>query len=217
MPKIEYLDPEIANEGQRADDDSVPMEAAHVFDYAPLKTDKKYAKYFRYEYQRYPAIFYHPNGKQRIVHNHEEASELDGVKPIRGGWYCEGEWQSVEEDAHPVKPSLTEFGKILVGDSAAKIAGSTNETMAQILQQMLKSGQVPANPAMDQEYQDYLAWKRMRDAAASKPVHAEIVEPTALSDADVKAKLIDIAKEKGIPADKRWSLDRIKEELDKVA
>lgn len=204
MPKIEYLDPAIAGEGQKADAGVVLMEPAHVFDYAPLKLHKTYGKYFApYVYERYPAIFYHVNGEQRTVTNHDEASELDGVRPIRGGWVCDGEWHASEEDAHKVKPSLTEFGKTVVQRGASEIAGGTNEIMAQILER-LTTQRAAANPAMDQEYQDYLAWKKMRDGAP------KVAEPI-----DEKKILMELAAEKGIKTDARWGIDRLKSELDK--
>lgn len=216
MLKVEYLDPEIANEGSSADA-PVPMEPAHVFDYAPLRTHKTYAKYFApHTYQRYPAIFYHKNGEQRIVATHDEASELAGVRPVKGGWVCDGDWFDTESDAHPVKPAIDGAGKSLVAASASQVAGGTNEIMAQILQKLTDNG-VPSNkvvPAIaaamaeDKEYQDYLAFKRMRDASLT----ADVIDLPA---DDQKAILIELAKEKGIKLDKRWGLDTIKAELDK--
>lgn len=214
MPNIEYLDPEIANEGVSADS-PVPMEPAHVFDYAPLRTHKTYAKYFApHTYQRYPAIFYHKNGKQRAVTNHEEASELAGVRPIKGGWVCDGEWFDSEADAHVVKSPLDGAGKSLVAASATQVAGGTNEIMAAILQKLTDGG-VPSSKAVpaiaaamaeDEEYQAYLAFKRMRDAKPAEP-----------GPIDEKALLIEAAASRDIKIDKRWNIDRIKEELDKVA
>ena len=89
----EYLDPEIANEGQSANNwqpgawtNSTPVsedefqpdiEPPHIPDYAMLKKHKNYAKYFRpYRYQPFPAFVYHQTMGERIVRSKEEAQTL---------------------------------------------------------------------------------------------------------------------------------------------
>src|SRR5262249_36943335 len=78
----QYLDQEIANEGQKAvllsDGEVVsynppPVKPAYP-DWSEIKSIKKY--FHRVGYQAFPAWFYHPSGEERIRKNPHEASAI---------------------------------------------------------------------------------------------------------------------------------------------
>src|ERR1700733_1606451 len=92
-PKIEYLDPEIANEGisvnnwspgawtnapaAEGEEYQPDVEPPHNNDYAALKKHKHYKQYFRpYRYQPFPAFVYHQTLGSKVVKTKEEAIAL---------------------------------------------------------------------------------------------------------------------------------------------
>src|ERR1700729_1696296 len=97
MSKIEYLDPEIANEGQRADEAFVVPKRPHVWDYAQLKEHEHYGKYFADKpFRPFPAwIYNHKTGESKIVGDEKTASQY-GVSyntTARFHHYeCTGDW-----------------------------------------------------------------------------------------------------------------------------
>lgn len=215
MTKIEYLDPEIANEGLSADE-APDIEEPHINDYATLKKHKHYRRYFKpYIFQPYPAYIYHATQGEKLVGDAKTAAQY-GVSYNKedSHWVCEGEWKVKPVVARKANPNDT--GKTLVNATAQQAAMGTNELMAQILQQLVK-GQGSVAPALataigdDKEYQDYLAFKKMK-AQAEKPILDIDLPPV-----DEKALLIEAAESRDIKIDKRWSIDKIKAELDKAA
>lgn len=216
MTKIEYLDPEIANEGLSADD-MPEIEEPHINDYATLKKHKHYKRYFKpYVFQPFPAFIYHKTDGEKLVGDAKTAAQY-GVSYNKedSHWVCEGDWKVKPVVARKASP--TDTGKTLVNATAQQAAMGTNELMAQILQQLVK-GQGSVAPALataigeDKEYQDYLAFKRMQAGEAPKAILDADLPPV-----DEKALLIEAAESRDIKIDKRWSVDRIKTELDKVA
>lgn len=215
MTKIEYLDPEIANEGLSADE-APDIEEPHINDYATLKKHKHYKHYFKpYIFQPFPAHIYHATEGEKVVGDAKTAAQY-GVSYNKedSHWVCEKDWKV--KPVIPRKANPNDTGKTLVGTTAQQSALGTNELMAQILQQILK-GQGSVAPALataiadDKEYQDYLAFKKMK-ASAEKPILDAELPPV-----DEKALLIEAAESRDVKIDKRWSIERIKTELDKVA
>jgi hypothetical protein len=227
MQKIEYLDPEIANEGSHAEDMS-DLEPPHVYDYAAFKTDKHYKRYFKpYVFQPFPAWIYHATEEAKMVGDAKTAASY-GVSYIKGDdhnearWECSGEWK-VRPVVKP-KAKATDGGKTLVTASSQQQQVSTNELMAKILAQITAGNMPLPNVAKaDPEFAEFLEYKKWKASqaerseqpkAAAEPAKAPALE---LSEAEQKEILVGLAKEKEIHVDKRWSLDRIKETLDKVA
>lgn len=215
MSKIEYLDSEIANEGQRADDAFVAPKRPHVWDYAQLKEHEHYGKYFAERpFRAFPAwIYNHKTGEIKIVGDAKAAAQY-GVSyntTARFHHYeCTGDW--MDEPRKDTKPDVTTAGKSLVSISASQAANTTADTMAQILKKLIAdktSPELSEAISADKEYQNYLAFKR----AQSKKAPVEAVEEAI----DEKALLIEAAASRDIKVDKRWSIDRIKSELDKAA
>lgn len=221
MPKIEYLDPEIANEGERADSAFVVSPKPHVWDYAQLKEHPHYGQYWAPKaFQPWPAwIYNHKTGEKKVVDNAMEAAQ-HGIrfnKALRHPDYeWTGDWQA--EPRKDLKPNINETGKSLVTASAERI---TADSMTKILQRLAegKAGN-EVSPAIaeainaDKDYQEYLAFKRARAAVQVEPESPSVEDNELLVDKDAMVRL---AKEKGIHVDKRWSLDRIKSALDEAA
>lgn len=223
MQKIEYLDPEIANEGQRADAAWVPSPKPHVWDYAPLKEHPHYGQYFAAKpFKEWPAMIYnHKTGEEKIVGDAKTAAQY-GVSYNRNTrfpqYVCDGDWK---DEPRTIKPDLHAGGKSLVTANATQAANTTAETMAEILKRLIEGKAAPeiaTAVSQDKEYQDYLAFKRMQ-AAQTDPAATPIVEAAEPmpSDAEQKAILVGLAEEREIKVDKRWSLERLKAELDRVA
>lgn len=222
MPKIEYLDPEIANEGQHAESAFAISPRPHVWDYAQLKEHPHYGQYWAPKpFSPWPAVIYnHKTGEDRIVKDAKEALDY-GVgfnKNLRHPDYeWTGDWQA--EPRKDQKPNIHVTGKSLVTASAERV---TADSMTKILQRLAEGKAASeVSPAIaeaisaDKEYQDYLAFKRAQAGVKSAPVEdgdeAQAPEP------DQKAGMVKLAKEKGIHVDKRWGLDRIQAALDSAA
>lgn len=213
MPKIQYLDPEIANEGERADTAFIAPRRPHVWDYAQLKEHPTYGKWFTDKpFEAFPAwIYNHKTGDKKIVETAKEALTY-GVgfnRNLRHPDYeWTGDWQA--EPPKGAKPSVHDTGKSVVTASAERV---TADSMTKILQN-LAGGRAEAVPhddmTADKEYQEYLAFKRARAAVQEAPAETE-PKPVAV---DEKEILISLAKEKNIHVDKRWGLDKIKAALD---
>lgn len=220
--KVEYLDAEIANEGSSADDIVVIAPRPHINTYEAFKEHPKYGKYFQpHVFRAYPAWIYHATEPAKLVGDAKTAASY-GVSYNKDDhhWVCTGEWKN-----RPVvkpKPDVADTGKSLVTASSAQSANSTNEIMAQILQKM-QSGQVPgAAMQADPDYAEFLAFKRFKSSQGSTETTAAPkadASPAslALSQDEEKAILVEAADSRGIKIDKRWGIDRIKEELEKAA
>lgn len=222
MPKIEYLDPEIAGEGERADNAFVAPKRPHVWDYAQLKEHEYYGKYFADRpFRAFPAwIYNHKTGETKIVGDAKAAAQYGVSYNTTSRFHhyeCTGDW--MDEPKKGMKADVTISGKSLVSASSAQAANTTAETMAQILQKLIAdkaSPELSEAISADKEYQEYLAFKRAQSKKA--PVEDTLLEFKAEFPAiDEKAILIEAAASRDIKVDKRWSIDRIKSELDKAA
>lgn len=212
---VEYLDPEIANEGQAATEWHPGAGPAPIPDmYKLLGNHKHFGRYFApHVFKPFPAWIYHATEPEFIVRNAKEAKEYGVTYDIEDNRYvCSGDWKT-----RPIvkkKPDPHAGGKSFVSGNSGQSAGASLEIMAQILQQMQKGTAVP--PALAEAVKadpDYAAFVEFKNWKASQAK----VEEATLSDAEQKEILIGLAKEKEIHVDKRWSLDRIKSALDDVA
>jgi hypothetical protein len=224
MPKIEYLDPEIANEGERADAAFAAPRRPHVWDYAQLKEHPHYGQYWAPKpFSPWPAVIYnHKTGEEKTVKDGKEAMEY-GVgfnRNLRHPDYeWTGDWQA--EPRKDLKPNIHVTGKSLVTASAERV---TADSMTKILHKLAEGKATPeVSPAIaeaisaDKEYQEYLAFKRAQAAVKSGTASIETDENPVAHEADPKSGLVQLAKEKGIHVDKRWGLDRIQAALDSAA
>lgn len=223
MAKIEYLDPEIANEGERADAAFVAPKRVHVWDYAQLKEHEHYGKYFvQKPFRAFPAwIYNHKTGETKIVGDAKAAAQY-GVSyntTARFHHYeCVGDW--MDEPPKNAKADVTSTGKSLVSASASQAANTTADTMAQILKKLIAdkaSPELSEAISADKEYQEYLAFKRAQSKKVAQVEPVTLEAKTWVPPVDEKALLIEAAESRNIKVDKRWSIDRIKSELDKAA
>lgn len=226
----EYLDPEIAAEGQRADDWQPFQEPPRIPDYKGIKTIAKYFPQHSgrpYRHQPFPAYLYHRTEPPRLVQNAEQAAALgvewkaDQYGELR--WHCSGEWQHRPVGLAKFDPKAPGAGKNVVVPGQGSQAAQSEmiaAVVAAVTAQMAKGASAPAATDPDYlEFQAFKAWKAQQAKVGTEEGGAPAAPANALkplSPDEEKAVLVDLADEKGVKIDKRWSLDRIKAELDKI-
>lgn len=248
---VDYLDPEIANEGQAAvlpeGEFQAPREKPHIPDYSWLKPTDKLAKYFPaisgipYKHQVWPVWLYHPTEKPRLIRDivlqdgegartlksaAEQAKELgvswrkstpqeisEGFPLFR--WSYTGQWRAVP---YVGGPDIRGAGKTLPPPSQSEvIAGAVATAMAQVAKhgngQTMQADMVGTIVAA---VVAAMKTQEMAPQAASVPAQSASEAPAGeISAEQEKALLIESARARDIPIDKRWSLDRLKDELSK--
>lgn len=242
---VGYLDPEIANEGQKvilSDGDIVGWTPPPV---KPVMPDWSQIKSIRHLFGRtghsaWPAWLYHPSEQPRIVKNQEEANALGvcfrkatdtergryGVTNVWDNTDSESKWRSTpyERDLR-FDPKKLGQGKTFYAD-APNPAIAQNELVRMLIPevaaavaQALKSGGPSAPARIDaKEWEQFLAFKAYQktvetvDAMAEK----ELQNPLAAS-GDDKTIWIEEAERRGVKVDGRWSLEKIKAEVEKAA
>lgn len=247
---VEYLDPEIANEGVKVrgpahagldeGEDYQPfVEEPHIPDYKSFKTPKHpLSKYFRpYKHKAFPAVFYRADGATKIVHSAEDAAKLGckvGTAEEGFRFHCTGEWVAKPFSVH------TKFDTARLSTGKAMPPPTQTEAMSTAIANALKSVQSGAAGITDQVstiVAAVVAAMRITGAPAAAPVAPEPAKaapvaaeadpldiplhlrrtPTVDLSTDEKKKLlIEAAEEKGVKVDKRWSFERITEELAKI-
>jgi Glu-tRNA(Gln) amidotransferase subunit E-like FAD-binding protein len=207
--KVEYLDPEIANEGQSAnnwqpgvwtnapstaDEEYQPdIEPPHVNDYGAFKKHKHYRQYFRpYRYIPFPARMYHPTLDVKVVNSKEEVIALGP------------EWSPVP----PAVKRIDMTGKSLpVKSETQKLSEAL---VAGLLQQ--KQGNAADPNAIAATVAAVMAAINAQNQP--KALTAENLMPAAEPQADTERDaLLALAHEKGLKVDGRWSNARLKSEL----
>lgn len=238
MPELEYLDPEIANEGFSADrmppnapawmEGSDPsaeeyqpdIEPPHIPDYAALKKHKHYKQYFRpYRYQPFPAFVYHATQEPKIVKNKEEFEALGpgwSPKPIKPRVDMTGkslpvksETQRLAEVVAQAMGKHQQAGPIDPTSIAAVVAAVLAATGSQ------KPAEAPAKPPeltpealMPAEEVDPSTG--IRQYLANPPAEED---RTAVDDDTERKALLELAERDGIKIDNRWGNKRLKEAL----
>lgn len=212
MSNIEYLDPEIANDGQSAnnwqpgawtntpatsDEEYQPeFEPPHINDYAAFKKHKHYKQYFRpYRYQPFPAWMYHPTQEPRIVKSKDEVIALGQ------------EWSP-----QPLKRRADMTGKSLpVKSETQRLA----EVVAQALASQQGNKPVDSNAIAAIVAAVVAAIPRGADTAPVSPGKSEVAPetPEVPSEDDERKALLELAEKEGVKTDKRWSNARLKKEL----
>ncbi len=214
MP-IEYLDPSIANEGQSAndwqpgawtnvlenpDEWQPDIEQPHINDYAGLKKSKQYAKYFRpYRYQPFPAWLYHPLMEPRLIDVRHRDGSIDNEGCLREVQKLGPEWSPIPNTQ---RKDMT--GKSLPMKSETQ---RMSETIAAALAQRT-TGSGPIDAAT------IAAIVGAVTAAMKQPEPAKSVEAEASDDEPAERDaLLQLAAERGIKVDGRWSNSRLAKEL----
>lgn len=256
---VGYLDPEIANEGQKvtmSDGEQVSWNPPPANLVIPdLSKVKSLAKYFhRTGYVPYPTWVYHPKEQPKILKNATEARELgiyyrkatadENARYGRSAvwdWDDGCEWR-VTPFANTLKfdPAKPGQGKTYMASTPTPRAMQHDLLEAVLPQvtaavmQALRAGGAPTAPsnvdAKDwEEFQQFLAFKKSaqvlgvgQEEAAEAPAVVQEPDPSgnalnALSATEERALWVAEAERKGIKVDGRWSLDRIKAEVEKAA
>jgi hypothetical protein len=223
---------------------SPPPVAPVMPDWSTIKSIRHY--FNRTGYAVYPAWLYHPSEAPRLVKNAQEAAELgvchrEATIDERGryglshvwDWQDDSQWRPKPHGATKFDPANPGQGKFFVA-TPPNPAIARNELLAELVPAVaaavataLKStGQgAPANidPNDLDEFLQFQAWKKaqgMIEAATADETTDELPQGSALnalSPAQERAAWEDEARVKGVKVDKRWSLDRLKAEVQKAA
>lgn len=247
---VEYLDPEIANEGVSALSNwSPPLPEARIPDYKGIKGIAKYFPQYSgrpYNHKVFPCWLYHPKLPARLIEDQfvdgdpprlvkkagEIAAELGCAYrattfeeraqgfPLNR-WVFTGEWRN-SPFTSKFDPKNPGPGKLYVKekDRESGRADDIAAIVAAVLGALKTGGPAilaePTMPADVAEFEAFKAWK-----AAQAAQHAPIVEDAASLAAteradDAMEQLKIAAAERGIKIDGRWSVARIREELEKT-
>lgn len=224
---VEYLDPEIANEGQsvnnwvpgdwthspatEGEEYQPEMEPPHINDYAMLKKSKQFAKYFKpYRYVPFPAVLYHATKGEKIVNSEAEVIALGAE------WRREPFVHKIDMTgkSHPAKSDTQRLAEV-IAEKTGHAAIDPN-LIAAIVASAVAAVQ-KANPptAMVHEVQhdprpDVTPSEGLR-SFLNNPVPEENRFPA--DDMIERNAAIELAEREGVKIDKRWSTDRIKEAL----
>jgi len=227
---VEYLDPEIAAEGESADAPWQPFIAKPVIPtYDGIKSIRKYFPQYSgipYKHKAFPCWLYHPTKAAVVVSSAEKAKQYGAVwrqsthdERTRGFpeyvWDYTGEWRTMP---FSTAPDVTVTGKNLVNTerqtSQSDLIGSIVAAVTAQLAAKPQSAPISADP----DYAEFLAfkaWKASQHVNANPAKPAPQVSTQAELGIDEKSLLIEAAKSRNIDIDKRWGIDRIKQELDK--
>src|ERR1041385_3731288 len=229
MPAVEYLDPEIANEGMSAnnwvpgdwtnapagaDEEWQPdIDPPHINDYAAFKKHKHYRQYFRpYRYVPFPAWMYHSVHEPKIVKSRDEVLAL-GPKwsptPLKLRVDMTGKSLPVKNDTQKLTEALV-AGLLKQPMPAAAAGGGIDATaiaaiVAAVLAAMPQQASQEAAPA-----------PAAPDPAKMMPpefVDTATADANPERDAIERKALLELAEKESIKVDGRWSNQRIKKEL----
>lgn len=238
MSKVEYLDPEIAGEGLRADhagigEDYQPVyEPPHIPTYQGLNSIKHLFPQFSnrpYRHQAFPAWIYHETEAARLISNPMEASQF-GLKWLPAPhfkWEVTGKWhpqpvQKPKAVASGTGKNVMEGNRSNAQQSGEMVAAVVAAVMANMktMQGAPATGAAPA-AAIDPDYvefQAFKAWKAAQmqavDAPAGHLVGAENALAADVSPEAEKKQLLEIAGERGIEIAPDATNDAIKALLD---
>lgn len=214
--EIEYLDPEIANEGVHVDkwtpswttsesastDEWQPdLDPPHINDYAAFKKHKHYGKYFRpYRYVSFPAWVYHKTEEPKLIAfwNRDGSVDVEACKKevmkLGASWRPE-----------PYKPRIDMTGKSLpVKNDTQRLAETVATAMSKQGPGAIDATAIAAIVAAVMAAQQ----------PAKATLHDAVEEVTVSADADIeRTALLELAEKDGVKIDKRWKTDKIKQAL----
>ncbi len=209
---VEYLDPEIAGEGQSANN-FVPgmawtnapavdgeewqpdIEPPRINDYAAMKKHKHYGRYFRpWRYVPFPAWLYHPTLDAKIVNTADDAKALVAADPK---WRREPYHVKIDMTGKslPVKSDTQRLAETIAAQTKGQAIdpGLIATIVASVMAALGKVSAPPAAPALSAE--------------------ALMPQPAQVDDPIDREAMLQLAAERGIVVDKRWRNERLKKEL----
>ena len=237
---VQYLDPEIANEGESVDAWQPFVAKPVIPTYDGIKSIRHYFPQYSgipYRHKAFPCFLYHKT-KPAVLASEEKARQL-GVtwrkstqdERARGFpesvWDYAGEWRAMPFDVkfNPADPGT---GKLYVDNqkpapTADLIAAIVAAVSAQFaLKPVAANAAAPASGDADHaEFLKFKAWQAAQVPSGANAPHPEQVHHVVhdmlppMSDDEQRRLLIEAAKDRSIKIDNRWGLDRIKQELDK--
>lgn len=240
MAGVEYLDPEIANEGQSAnnwapgdwtnspnpgDEEWQPdMEPPHVNDYAALKKHKHYRKYFQpYRYVAFPAWIYHPDHEPKLIAARGPDGQINAelckaeVAKLGPGWSPTPPAKKrldMTGKSHPVKSDTQRLTEALVAgltDKQGTPPSDPNQIAAIVAAVMAAVNSQPKPQPRRAAPEPEDLMPIEAEAATEAPAPS----PTASPDVE-RAALLELAEKNGVEIDKRWGNERIKKVLNLV-
>lgn len=219
----------------------VPAQAT-IPNYDGLRKSKKFGKYFQpygtpsRPHQVFPAWLYHPKHEAVIVRNAGEALAKYGCsyrdttreEQIRG--FPPKVWdystQTAEQSGwravpYADKPHIDDSCKNVVvepskGPSQGELISSVVAAVVAQMQAKAAAGTnalAAANPADDPRYAEFLEFQKWKAAKSAEPSREP--QPSLLHPDEEKRMLKEAAASRGIELDGRWSVERMKQELDK--
>lgn len=240
---VEYLDPEIAGEGQSAnnwapgawtsapdaaDEEYQPdIEPPHIPDYAALKKHKHYRQYFRpWRRVPFPAWLYHPTLEARIVKSVEEVQKLGpewsptppNVKRID----MTGKSLPVKSDTQRLAETIA--ASLPAGQRAATIdPNMIAAIVAAVMAALTQSKPADPDPESLMPEDDRITAKDyaerfvksdgMRQLVEDGPKGSPPVREHNPQDDIERKALLELAEKEGVKVDLRWGNKRIKEAL----
>ena len=207
---------------------------------------KQLARYFnRHGHVVWPAWLYHPNGESRLLKNAHEAAELGvcyrdatadekaryGLKHV-WDWKDDSEWRPTPFVAQTkFDPGQPGYGKTVIASTPNPVVAqhalieALIPTVTAAVVAALKGGDAPSAPAHVNsrdwaEFQEFMAFKKSQEVVtkvAKEIIPSEELGETPALHGDERAAWMAEANRKGIKVDGRWSLDRLKAEIEKAA
>ena len=219
---------------------SPPPASPVIPDWSGIKSIQKY--FNRTGFVPWPAWLFHPTEKPRIVKNAHEAAEL-GVcyrecsaderarwgKRATWDWKEDSLWRPEPHDGTlKFDPSNPGHGKTVVFASANPVASQNEmirmlvpEVAKAVAQAMASSG--PAAPASVDatewaQFQEFLAFKKSSEAvnALARDPDGPEVGATGITGEHERSFWVETAEEMGVKIDKRWSVEKIKDAVEKA-
>ena len=221
---------------------SPPPEKPVAPDWSKIKT---IAKYFnRIGFVAWPAWLYHPTEPKRIVKNAQEAAEL-GVcyreatpdERQRYGLRHLWDWKDDSKWRPEAWPGTEKFDPAAPGHGKNVIFAPQNPVLAQhdlvaklipevaaAVAKALKGDGAPSapakvDPAEWEAFQQFLAFKKSAEAvnALARDPDGPELTATGITEEQDRSFWIEEAVERGVKIDKRWSVEKIRAEIEKAA
>ena len=210
-------------------------------DWSGIKSIQKY--FNRVGFTPWPAWLYHPSEPKRLLKNAEEAAEL-GVcyreatrdeqmkygKKALWDWSDESKWRPEPwEGTEKFDPKSPGHGKTVVYPQenpavaqSAMISALIPQVAAAVAQALKTNGPAApssVDPSEWEAFQQFLAFKKSSEAvnALARDPDGPELTATGVTEEQDRSFWIEEAEERGIKIDRRWSVERIKAEIEKAA
>jgi hypothetical protein len=212
-------------------------------DMSQIKAIRHY--FGRVGYQVYPAWLYHPTEEPRLVKNAQEAAGLGvcyreatvdeksryGIKHV-WDWEEGAQWRPNAWKEPKFDPNRPGTGKIYTATAPNPVHAQNAmiealipkvaEAVTKVLRSDGPSAPAHVDPAQWDAFLQFQAWQKTQGAvnAMAQEIEPAVVEANpdaALSPEQERLLWEEEARRKGVKTDGRWSLERLKAEIEKAA